>query len=269
MTGVVVGVRHPAGSSGAVRWASAAAELRGLSLTLVHVWDEPLDLAVDLDPESLPDLVGRATSCAVHGSAVAALLSREPELLVLGRYQRAGRLTHIARQCLHHAACPLVVVPDTERLLTGRVVVGVCGTEASRVALRWASREARLRHAELLVCYAWQIRPGSAGDVLRPARAVPVQQAAAHRRLSRWVVQVLGPRQVEVQLTHGGPLDGLLEASADADLVVVGSSVHAGRGRLLHSAVSDDLCGLAACPVAVIPRGDTDVAAPRWDRDDS
>lgn len=261
MAGVVVGVRRADGSGAAVRWASGAAELRALPLTLVHVWHEPLELAVDLDPESLPDLEGTATSCAVSGPTASALLAREPELLVLGRYERARHLTHVARECLHRAACPVVVVPDTERCPTGLIVVGVCGTRASRAALQWAAQEAQLRHAGLLVCYAWQVHPGSAPDLLHPARVLPAQQAAALGRVRQWVRQTLGPSPIDVRLTHGGPLDCLLAASSGADLVVVGGSVHFGLGRLLHSAVSDDLSGLAPCPVAVIPRACT-AAAP-------
>lgn len=261
MAGVVVGVRHADGSSAAVRWGSAAAQLHSLPLTLVHVWREPVELTADLDPQSLPDLVGTATSCAVPGSAVSELLAREPELLVLGRYHGARHLAHVSRACLHHATCPVVVVPDTEQSPTGRIVVGICGNEASRAALRWAAQEAQLRRAALLVCHAWQLHPTSAQDLLHPARALPAQQAAALRRLRQWVRQVLGPSQIEVRLTHGGPLDSLLEASTGADLVVVGSSVHFGLGRLLHSAVSDDLSSLAPCPVAVIPRAHS-AAAP-------
>ena len=79
-------------------------------------------------------------------------------------------------------------------------------------------------------------------------------------RLQQWVRQILGPHQIDVQLIHGAPLDSLLEASTDAELIVVGGSVHSGVGRLLHAAVSDDLSDLAPCPVAVIPRTHTTAA---------
>jgi len=253
MAGVVVGVHDVDSSGAAVRWASAAAELRGLPLTLMHAWSEPLDLTVDLDPGSLPDLVGPATSYAMHGPAAAALLALQPELLVLGGHHGARHITHLTRSCLDHVTCPVVVVPETEQSLTGRIVVGVCGTQASSVALQWAAGEAQLRQAGLLVCYAWQVHPTSVQDVLHPARVIPAQQEAALERIHQWVRQVRGPFQIELQVTHGGPLDGLLEASTDADLIVVGRSVHLGMSRLLHGAVSDDLSGLAPCPVAVIP----------------
>jgi len=253
MPGVVVGVHHAGTSRTAVRWASTAAELRGLPLTLMHAWDEPLDLTVDLGPRSLPDLLGPATSCAVHGGTEAVLLACHPELLVLGEHHGARHLGRLTRGCLDHVTCPVVVVPDTEQPQTGRILVGVCGTRASDAALRWAAEEARLRRAELVVCYVWQVHPGSLQDVLHPGRVLPAQATAAGDRIDHWVQQVTGLCQIEVQVTHGGPLDGLLNASTGADLVVVGRNVHRRLNRLLHAAVSDDLTGLAPCPVVVTP----------------
>ncbi len=253
MAGVVVGVHHAGTSGTAVRWASTAAALRRLPLTLVHAWNEPLDLTVDLDPRSLPDLLGPATSCAVHGPTEAVLLALHPELLVLGGHHGAGHLNRLTRSCLDHVTCPVVVVPRTEQPQTGRIVVGVCGTPASDSALRWAAEEALLRRSKLVVCYVWQVHPGSFREVLHPGRVVPTQAAAARERIDQWVQRVVGPAPTEVQVTHGGPLDGLLDASAGADLIVVGRNVHHRLSQLLHGMVSDDLTGLAPCPVVVTP----------------
>ncbi len=253
MAGVVVGVHHADTSGTSVRWASTAAGLRGLPLTLVHAWNEPLDLTVDLDSRSLPDLLGPATSCAAHGPTAAVLLARDPELLVLGGHHGARHLNRLTRSCLDHVTCPVVVVPPTEQPQMGRIVVGVCGTHASDTALRWAAEEAVLRRSRLVVCYVWQVHPSSVQDVLHPGRVAPVQAAAARERIDQWVQQVVGPCQIETQVTHGGPLDGLLDQSARADLIVVGRNVHRRMNRLLHGAVSDDLSGLAPCPVVVTP----------------
>lgn len=260
MAGVVVGVHHAKASGAAVRWASEAAALRGSPLTLVHAWSEPLDLTVDLDPVSLPDLVGPATSSAVHATAATALLACDPELLVLGGHRGARHRSHLTRTCLQHASCPVVVVPDTEQSPAGRVVVGTSGSEGSMVALRWAAEEAQLRHATLLVCYAWALHSSSAQDLRRPTRAIAAQQAAACSLIHQWLRQIPRLQQIEVQLTHGGPLDGLLEASTNADLLVVGRSDHTGLSRLLNGGVSNDLSGLAPCPVAVIPARHAGVA---------
>ncbi len=52
---------------------------------------------------------------------------------------------------------------------------------------------------------------------------------------------------------HGGPLDALLAAGSDADLLVVGHSTHVRPGRVLRGRLADDLIVLSPCPVAVIP----------------
>lgn len=253
MAGVVVGMHASGNSAAAVRWASDEAALRGIPLTLVHAWDEPLELDVQLEPGDLPELAGAARSCAVHGRAAAALLAQQPELLVLGRHTSAGHVSRLTRACVHHAACPVVVVPSHPRDPAGRLVVGVCGTRASGTALRWACDEATRRDLRLVVVHVWQVQPSSARELLRPARAVPAQRQKADRDLRDWVTFVLGSAQAELRTVHGPPLDELLAASAQADLLVLGRSVHRGLGRLLNSSVGDDLTALAACPTAVVP----------------
>ena len=49
--------------------------------------------------------------------------------------------------------------------MSGAIVVGVDGSEASDAALRWAAEEARLRSAPLVAVYAWSfIPPQPIGD---------------------------------------------------------------------------------------------------------
>jgi nucleotide-binding universal stress UspA family protein len=227
--------------------------MRGLELSLVHVWDEAVELSVELDAGSLPDLPSAASSLAVPGPISSALLDRRPDLLVLGGHVGAPHASHLTLACLHHAECPVIVVSDTERPIFGRVVVGVNGTRASLIALRWAAEEARLRGADLVAAYAWQLHPGSAREMLHPAQAVRSHEAAELRRLQGWVESVLGTVVVELLAIHGAPLDVLLDVTTDADLVVLGRSPQAGIARLFHGAVGDDFGGLVPCPVAVIP----------------
>jgi nucleotide-binding universal stress UspA family protein len=257
VTGVVVGVGRAGSSGPAVRWACAEAAVRGVALALVHAWDEPLDLLVELVAGSLPDVSGPATSHAVQGAAAGVLLAQHPDLLVLGGHRGARRLPGITRACLHGAGCPVVVVPDSghseRRRATRRVVVGVNGSAASLGALAWAAQEAQLQVADLVVVHAWQVHPTSARQVLQPALAMSGQQGAALDRLRGWVREALGTVDVELHAIHGGPLDRLLDLSADADLLVLGRGTPSGVGRWLHGAVSDDLTALAPCPVAVIP----------------
>jgi nucleotide-binding universal stress UspA family protein len=261
VAGVVVGVGRASSSGPAVRWASSEAAVRGTSLTLVHAWTQPLDLSVDLTPDSLPDLVGAATSCAHQGAPLAVLLAHRPELLVFGGQSEAVHVPRLTRACLRYARCPVIVVPKSERPPTRRVVVGIGGTQGSGTVLQWAAQEARLRGADLVVAQAWQLIPRSAGDLLHPTRAALAQNVARLDRLSTWVHAALGTAAVEVLVPRGGPLDGLLDLAAEADLMVVGHRAHVGIGRLLLGVLSEDLSGLAPCPVAVIPDLRTPVTA--------
>ena len=253
MNTVVAGVGRAGTSGPVVRWAAAEAALHGAGLDLVHAWDVPVDLTVELPAGVLPDLPGGATSTALQGRPAAVLLGRRPDLLVLGGHTGAPHVSHVTGLCLRAAECPVVVVPDGERAPVGRVVVAVCGSEASRNALRWAEREAALRGADLVVAYVWQT-PLVSRDVLHPALALPAREVAAVDRLRGWVHASLGRDDVELHASRGGPLDELLEATVGADLLVVGRGRPAiGLGRVLHGAVGNDLSGLAPCPVAVIP----------------
>jgi nucleotide-binding universal stress UspA family protein len=251
--GVVVGTKRNQDSTSVVSWAATEASRRGLGLHLVHAWDEPLDVSIEIGPEDLPDLYSVTTACAVHGPAAVVLLAGQPDLLVLGARTVSRHVSHLTRVCLHHASCPVVVVPGGERAVRGRVLVGAGCTQASRNALRWAAEAARLRRAQLVVVHAWQAHPASARDVLQPARSLPAQQSAAMDRLHAWVRGTLGNVDAELHATHGGPVDALLALSADADLLVLGRSTHFGLGRALHGAVGEDLTALAPCPIAVVP----------------
>jgi len=253
VSGVVVGMKRASDCSAVVRWASREAVLRALPLSLVHVWDEPVEVVVDLDPDSEPDLVSVATSRAVPGAAAATLVAQEPDLLALGGHAGVPRLSAVARHCLRHAPCPVAIVPRDERPPTGRVVAGVGSGDGSRAALRWAADEAHRRDARLVVVHAWQVQVETASDLLRPAHTIPEQLDAAHDRLRAWVRDAVGDIDVDVHATHSGPLDALLRFSASADLTVIGHAVHPGWGRVLHGAVGSDLGGLAPCPVVFVP----------------
>jgi nucleotide-binding universal stress UspA family protein len=253
VSGVVVGMKRATDCSVAVRWASHEAGLRGLPLSLVHVWDEPLELSIVLDPDSVSDLLGHATSRAVQGAVVPALLSQAPDLLVLGGRVGAGRLSPVARRCLRRAVCPVVIVARDDHRSTGRVLAAVGYGEASRDALRWAAAEARRRRAQLVVVHAWQRQVATAKDLLTPARAIPAQRDPAHDRLRRWVREVIGEIDADLHATYGGPLDALLRLSDTADLIVLGRAARSRWGSAMHDSVGNDLGGLAPCPIVLIP----------------
>lgn len=61
------------------------------------------------------------------------------------------------------------------------------------------------------------------------------------------------PPSVTVRAVNGFPAQELIEASRDADLLVVGSRGGGGFARLMMGSVSDQAVRHAYCPVVVVP----------------
>ncbi|MCU1365992.1 MAG: hypothetical protein JWN39_1631 [Ilumatobacteraceae bacterium] len=132
---VVVGVDRSAASGAALLWAADEADLHGVDLLIVHVWDDAY-AGVDTHAEQVRDLtridaatvLDHATELArercgvsvkdvlVEGRAVTALLDavRDGDLLVLGAQGRgvvaAGLLGSTVNDVVEQAAVPVVVV---------------------------------------------------------------------------------------------------------------------------------------------------------------
>ena len=125
-----------------------------------------------------------------------------------------------------------------------RIVAGVDGSEGSKVALRWAVQEARLRHAELRAVYAWT------------APAAPEQ---AEARLESVVAEAVGETsgvaftQVAVE---GDPTRVLVEAARDADLLIVGSRRRRTVGGAGGRSISKECVRQAPCPVVIVRAAD-------------
>ena len=136
---IVVGVDGPEGSESALHWALDEARRRGSRLDVVHVWHIPYagevsglvlvemseraeQQARELLRSVLEHNVGEDAGVEVvpmvtGGRAAPALLdaARGAELLVVGSRGRGGfkslLLGSVSSACVHHAPCPVVVVP--------------------------------------------------------------------------------------------------------------------------------------------------------------
>jgi nucleotide-binding universal stress UspA family protein len=106
------------------------------------------------------------------------------------------------------------------------MVVGVGGSDASIAALIWAAGEARRRDARLRVIEAWQVYPARALYAAGWSdRGLPSREATVDRLAAR-VRAVLGDTAslaVTTELVEGTAERVLAEASASADLLVLGS----------------------------------------------
>lgn len=144
----------------------------------------------------------------------------------------------------------------------GTIVVGIDGSEASLVALRWAADEARLRHARLEVVVSWQYPALStipAFGVLPPADEMSEEARQGLAALLREEGLADDPSLEVVEAVVQGPAGAaLIDAAADADLLVVGSRGHGGFTGLVLGSVSQQCVTHAPCPVVVVPERDRD-----------
>ena len=147
--------------------------------------------------------------------------------------------------------------------MSGSIVVGVDGSDASHDALRWAAEEAKLRSATLVALHAWSFVPaqpiGDPGMLAVPAGDLAGQlnaeTDAAQIGLDQAVEDALGAGsdvQLERRLVEGDAGEALVAASRDAVLVVVGSHGRSGFKAALLGSVSRHVVDHAACPVVVV-----------------
>jgi len=149
--------------------------------------------------------------------------------------------------------------------VSGSIVVGVDGSDASQEALRWAVEEARLRSAPLVAVHAWSFVPpqpiGDPGMLAMPAGDLPGQLSAeseaARIALDSAVEGVLGAdAEIERKLVEGDAGEALVAESSSAQLVVVGSHGRSGFKAALLGSVSRHVTNHAACPVVVVKISD-------------
>lgn len=182
--------------------------------------------------------------------------ARDSDLLIVGTTgvgaAESVLLGSIAHAIARTSPCPVVLVPDaTDRPLFERIVVGIDGSEASRMAAEWAIDEADSLNAECVVLHAWsypyaaELSSETGHDITR-VDAELCLETAVERCRNRGRCPVRG------ELVESSASKALVEASAQADLVVVGSR---GRGEfrsLLFGSVAHAVGQHAVCPVVVI-----------------
>lgn len=285
---VVVGVDGSAPAGRAARWAADEAARTGAVLRVVHVWSiPPSPWAAGIngssqDPEELAaasqrivdravwalgrDLGDRSPAVEVRtleGPAAERLVqdAATADLLVVGTRGRGAVLDlllgSVAASCLHHATVPVAVVgADGAALGAGPVVVGVDESPAGRAAVRWADAEAARLGVGLRAVHGWNapVAAPIGADAIGPMGdpAFGVSGVAAVERI---LVDELGEVRagsVEVVVRPEFAAAALVEAAAEASLLVVGTR---GRGTLASvvlGSVGRRCVREAPCPVVVV-----------------
>ena len=165
-----------------------------------------------------------------------------------------------------------------------KIVVGVDASPGAIRALTWAADEARLRLATLQVVHAYHGQALAAPLYFPSQEGLPglavagggrppdeelaesfEEQAQFHEAVRRQAEDLLERMLDNVGEAVGGidvqrtvvedrhPAQALVELSADADLLVVGSRGRGGFSSLLLGSVSHAAVLHALCPVVVIP----------------
>ncbi|MET3922228.1 universal stress protein [Arthrobacter sp. UYEF20] len=132
------------------------------------------------------------------------------------------------------------------------IVVGVDGSDASIAALRYAQNLAGPLSASVIALACWDIPAVYDGYVAMgidhfDVRAGEILQEAVEKALGAEI-----PANLDTRLVQGHPRHILIEASRDADLLIVGRRGHGGFGGLLLGSVSSALVAHAHCPVLVV-----------------
>jgi len=137
-----------------------------------------------------------------------------------------------------------------------RIVVGIDGSEQSKLALRWAGTLSTWTGAPILAVTTWHI-PASYAWAAGSSYVPPGidLQADAERMQKELLAEILADQpslDVQTLVREGSAAQVLLEHCGAASLLVVGSRGHGGFAGLLLGSVSSYCAEHAGCPVLVV-----------------
>ncbi|MFE6360522.1 universal stress protein [Streptomyces sp. NPDC057806] len=143
--------------------------------------------------------------------------------------------------------------------MTRPITAGFDGTEESLAALGWAAREAVRRGLALRVVHAWRFQALEAVE-----EADPGTQAQWAREAVAGAARDIGERHPGLEVTtdalEGGPVDALVAAAADAEMLVLGSRGHGAVVGFLLGSVGQQVIVEAERPVVLVRAGDKPAA---------
>ena len=147
---------------------------------------------------------------------------------------------------------------STPGAASGTWVVGLDGSDCAANALEWAAANADGRATDVELVTAWQT-PVVGAYPMSASMSVGIDDTELRDAAAHDVAQVtddLGGRldvPVTASVGHGGPAQVLLEASASAGLLVIGSRGRGGFARLLLGSTSTQCATHASVPTIVVP----------------
>jgi len=200
-----------------------------------------------------------------------ALDELQPALIVLGSSKRSAIgsvfVGTTAERVIHASSCPVAVVPKGYQRPEGGVkVIGAAysSSDEGREALHAAASLARSGGARVRAITV--LDPDHAEEQQRSMMAgqhhISGGDDAAVRRLAseaelRDAVAKLDVES-ELDVLVGDAADGLVAASQNVDLLIMGSRGLGPKRAVLLGSVSRKVAERSACPVVILPRGSTD-----------
>jgi len=267
------GVREP------VEFGIAASDVTGapLIIAVVHTGDEESSLEqlrADLQRRGLDEVEIRTFQDRTAARGLARALDEvQPALIVLGSSKRSAIgsvfVGTTAERVIHASSCPVAVVPKGyERPEGGVKVIGAAysPSDEGREALHAAASLARAGGARVRAIMV--LDPSHAGEQSSSMMAEqhhitsPSEGDAAVHRLSEEaelneVVAKLGV-EAEADVLVADAADGLVAASQNVDLLIMGSRGLGPKRAVLLGSVSRRVAERSACPVVIMPRGATE-----------
>lgn len=281
---VVVAADGSERSAGAVRYAIREARLRGCAVRLVHIAPTPLPEgglwpSAGRDIEDLRSSGERILDRAVAEARIGAsdvrfesVLGRGPRveglvtetatgaLLVLGRETRRGfeRLVAGATTAgvVARTAVPVVVVPaDWHESDHSRIVVGIKSSARDGELLAHAYAMASARHAALRLVHAVEAPVPAFGTAA--AGSSTGEPLGAGQQMLEAVARdwrdAFPDVDVETAVVEGSPADMLVDASADADVLMLARPHRGLRRPVRLGATPRAVIGISDTPVEVVP----------------
>lgn len=272
--GILVGYDGSTDADVAVEWAVRAAEQTREPLLVAVVEDVGLTDGPGVWTEAYWDGVQIQATAALtalgidepdvrrlKGRPVPVLLEHATgaSLLVVGSrgHGRVGEmlLGSVSQHLAGHAPCPVAVVRVADRPRSPRIVVGMDGSGPAGRALEFACRRASVTGEKVVAVRGWRV-----GDVRVDQRGNIPASMSAHlmeheRELSTWT-SAARTRYPEIAIQEEvitvGSGHAIVDASADASLVVVGSRGRNAFTGMLLGSTSHEVLHRAHCSVVVV-----------------
>lgn len=286
---VVVGIDGSDHSLAALDWALGEARARRAPLVAVTAYSVPIFAASGMDGgyATIDDSIIREGAHAVlesalqgadtaavsvqlvveSGDAAGVLLSwsERAQLVVVGSRGRGGfvgRLLGSTSGALPaHAHCPIVTVPPAGKRadrVEDVVVSAVDGSEHARMAVIAAAEEAHRHGLPLRLLCALPPITASMAWVPAPLDRDGMRQDVNEQMEAgaRWLSHHFPDLDITFRILDGVPVDVVVEASAAATLVVLGTRGRGGFAGMLLGSTSRGVQAHARGPVMVVPDRD-------------